>query len=595
MCSLPLSEAEAVRVVRTWHAAKGRIATASQEAHAQRSTDSFFKKRKLSLPVQISSLDHVVRVGKESRITSHFVLPSEWLRCIVSSDISVLCGEQNPAASFRAFWEGFRLSNPDHKVFEVHSPEALTKVVPLLLHGDEGRGQKKSPYLVVSIESPIGCMARLKKACSCSAHMEARPDLAIFGEARDYLLTEKVKNACLKMFTNFRGHSYLTRHLVFGARAWVYKKNPHVLEELLDVIVDDFNQLMFRGIQIPGHPVMFAALAGCKGDMDWRLKMYNLNRCYSKVQSRDVGMICHACCAAAGANSIHNFDDFSEAPNWESTLYTSRPFENPWPRLAHLPINDDTPEKAIVGDTLHIIKLGIARDLVGGIIIVLLRRGFFDDEGSSKNLKDRLERAHSHFMLFCGATKEHPSLRGFTKDFFHIRNFLSAPSAPWANSKGSDSLILLRWCSFFTKLQMERPTVAGYGELLSCMLQIFRLIHSHRLFLERPCASLLYVSMMRVLRGYKKLGLLPLSMHIRAFILKPKTHALHHLAFSIKEALEAGHPIVLNPEAHACEMNEDLIGRVSRLSRRVGVRLMNKRVLERYFLKKRALMARREK
>ena len=588
-----------MRVVRTWQAAKGRMPTASQEAHAQRFAEGLFQRKQLSLPVQISSFEHVVQAGTESSITSYFVLPSDWLRCIISSDISILCGDNNPETCFRDFWEAFRLNNPDHKVFQVHSSEVLTRVVPLFLHGDEGRGQKKSPYLVLSMESPIGCIPRLKGACGCRAYMESRPDLPNFGEAREYLLTDEVKRRCLDMFTNFRSHSYLTRHLLFGARAWILKKNPQILQKLLEIIVDDFNRLMLEGIHIPKHGLMFAGIAGCKGDMDWHQKIYNLTRCYSKVQSRDVGMICHACCAAAGANSVHNFDDFSEVPNWEPTLYTSRPFDEPWPLLAGLPIHDQHPEKAIVGDTLHIIKLGLARDLIGGIIIVLLRRGFYDHPGSSRNFPDRLARAHSMFTLFCAARKEHPSLRSFTKDFFHIQNFLSAP---WTNSKGSDSLILLRWCHFFTKLQMEHPTVEGCHELLSCMsrtceamLEIFRIIHSHKLFLERPCANLVYVSIMRTLRGYKKLGLMALTMNMRAFILKPKTHALHHVAVSIRKGLEAGQPLILNPEAHACEMNEDMIGRVSRLSRRVGARLMDKRVLERYFLKKRALMKRHKK
>ena len=588
-----------MRLVRTWCAARGVIATASQEAHAQRFAEGLFQRKQLSLPVEISSREHVVQAGPESKITSHFVLPSNWLRCIVSLDISILCGNSNPQTSFRDFWEAFRLSNPSHKVFQVHSPEALAQVVPLYLHGDEGRGQKKSPYLVLSMESPIGCTPRLKGACGCREYMESRPDLPSFGEAREYVLTEEVKRRCLGMFTNFRSHSYLTRHLLFGARAWIFKKNPHILQELLEIILDDFNRLMLEGIDIPNHGLMFAGIAGCKGDMDWHQKIYSLTRCYSKVQSRDVGMICHACCAAAGANSVHNFDDFSEAPNWEPTMYTSRPFNEPWQLLARLPIDDQAPEKAIVGDTLHIIKLGTARDLLGGIIIVLLRRGFFDHAGSSRNVRDRLARAHSMFTLFCAATKEHPSLRSFTKDFFHIQNFLSAP---WTNSKGSDSLILLRWCSFFTKLQMEHPTVEGFHELLTCMhktceamLQIFQIIHKHKLFLERHCANLLYVSIMRTLRGYKKLGLMALTMNMRAFILKPKNHALHHVALSIKKGLEAGHPLILNPEAHACEMNEDMIGRVSRLSRRVGTRLMDRRVLERYFLKKRALMKRHKK
>ena len=586
-----------MRLVRTWHAAAGHKATASQEAHAQRSAEHMF--RNLSLPIDISSRVHVACRGlPENTLTSHFILPSDWIRCLMGLDASIFCGDANPKVCFQAFWEGFRLANPNHKIFQVHSNERLEQAIPLLLHGDEGRGQKKSPFLIMSMESPVGCSPRLQEACGCKAYMDGRPDLPSFGSVTEGLLTEATVQSCLQMYTNFRGHSYLTRHVLYGQRASVLQKNPHVLNEVLQIIVDDFNKLMVEGIEVPGHGTVFAAIVGCKGDMDFHVKSYKLSRCYSKVQSRDQGFICHACLAAAGVNSAHNFDDFRESPDWEATMYSTRPFDENWPILANLPIDDDAPERAIVGDTLHIIKLGLARDLVGGIIIILLRLGFWDYAGCNRNLTDRLSRAHSHWILFCRATKEHPSFRSFTKKFFHIKNFLSAP---WTNSKGSDSLALLRYCSFFAKLNLQHPTVEGFPQLLSCMhqtcesmLDIFRIIHAHKLFLERACAARLYISMMRTLRGYKKLGRLALSMNYRAFILKPKAHALHHIGFALKKALEAGHPIVLSPEAHSCEVNEDLIGRISRLSRRVGPQLLTKRVLERYLLKKRALIDRHQ-
>ena len=588
-------EAEAVSVVRTLHASKGRKATAAQEAHAQRDVQRLFETQNLSLPVRIDSVDHEIYTGRQSSITTFHVLPSEWLRYLLTDNVSLLCGDGPVAERFASFWAGYRLAHPRHQVFTARATE-LDRVVPLYLHGDEGRGQKKSPYLVLSIQSPIGPVARLARPCGCSRYMESRPDLPKFGVVQENLLPQGVKRSCLEMDSNYCGHSYLTRHLLFGMRAWIYKKNPHVLEKLLQIMLADFERLMRQGVNIPGHGVYFAAIVGCKGDMDWHAKCYNLLRCYTKVQSRTLGFLCHSCEASTGVQSEHSFDDFSEAPVWEPTLYRSRPFAEPWPLLARLPFDNEIPEKAIVPDILHIVKLGLARDLIGGIVIVLLRKGFFDFPGSSTNLVDRLQRAHSNFTLFCLVTKEHPSLRGFTKMFFHIQNFMSAP---WANSKGSDSMALLRWLNFFLKLNLRTPTVAGFEDLLRTMQQtcrsvidIFRLVHSHKLFLARDCAAHLYVVIMRTLRGYKKLGKMVLMMNIRAFVLKPKAHALHHVAHSIKKALDGGHPVVVSPEAFACDMCEDFIGRISRLSRRVGVRVMDRRVLERHFLKKNALFRR---
>ena len=234
---------------------------------------------------------------------------------------------------------------------------------------------------------------------------------------------------------------------------------------------------------------------------------------------------------------------------------------------------------------------------MGGVVWVLLRKCFFDFPGGSKNLEARLERAYMNFLLFCQVSHEKPALRGFTKQFFHIKN---QSSAPWANSKGSDSLILMRWLRWYLKLNIQRPSVHGFEVLLSTMLQVceaclelFDLVHGHNLFLDRPCATRMYIVILRFLRGYKLLGQKVLRMFIHAFVLKPKGHSLHHIAHCLRSGLESGSALIMNPEAHACEGNEDYVGRVSRASRRVGAVLVDKRVIRSVFLKTRALHRRR--
>ena len=594
-----MAQAEAVRVVRTLAAAEGRVPTPSQEAHAQRFTEKLFDDHDLSLPISIESMEHEVLNGLAGSITTYHVLPQTWLTYLVEEDITLLTGPgADPARNLVSFWQVFKLSNPGHEVFDHHCGEALSKVIPVYLHGDEGRSIKKSPYLVVSMESPMAPnLAPRAVPCDCKAYMESRPDLPTFGDCRDYLLTSEIKRACLKMRTNYKGHSYLSRHLLFGVSCLLTKQNPNIMSRLLEAMVDGFTRLLTDGILIRGGARYYAAVVGHKGDMDWHCKAYKLSRSYSKIQDRTLGLICHACLASSGARSQHSFTDFSDDPTWETTLYTRRPWDAPIPVLATLPHDVSQPERVIVPDTLHVVKLGLARDLIGGILVVLLRNGFFDFDGCSRNFVDRLGRAHSHFVLYCAAHKEHPSLRGFTKQRLHMSSFMSAP---WCNSKGSDSMILLRWLLFFVQLNVKHPLQPGFESLLkhmaqacSAVLGMFQLMTSHGLFLDRPCGAKLYVLIMRTLRAYRRLGRTALAMRMRAFILKPKAHALHHIGHSLKVCLAAGHPVVMSPQAHACEPNEDFIGRVSRLSRRVGVRCMSQRVFGRYFLKKKALMTKR--
>ena len=63
-------------------------------------------------------------------------------------------------------------------------------------------------------------------------------------------------------------------------------------------------------------------------------------------------------------------------------------------------------------------------------------------------------------------------------------------SAPWASSKGSDSVLLLKWLQHTLRVNLNCPTVPGYESLLESMLQVvdaalgIRMIHLHRLWLE---------------------------------------------------------------------------------------------------------------
>ena len=212
------------------------------------------------------------------------------------------------------------------------------------------------------------------------------------------------------------------------------------------------------------------------------------------------------------------------------------------------------------------------------------------------NINDRLNRAHTYFALWCRSESRSPGLRSFSMAFFNMK---SLQSAPWVSCKGSDAKILLEWLMFTLRLNIGSPVVPGHGNLLKIMLQVVEncldvyMVHSHALWLEVDCARRLYFGFMKILRGYALLGKLSLQLKIRAFIQKPKEHGLHHIAWALKQGLQTGAPLIPNPQMFATEINEDFMGRISRLSRRVGFKLCDLRVCERYFLKIVALLKKR--
>lgn len=309
-------------------------------------------------------------------------------------------------------------------------------------------------------------------------------------------------------------------------------------------------------------------------------------------------MFCHRCFAGG---PDHPGSDYTENPSWLQSMDAERPWDvDSPPPLAKIPFDVTCPERALQGDLFHIFKTGIGRDIAGGVLMTLMRTGFFDYEGSTQNLTDRLTRAHSSFTLWCQAEGHCPGLRSFSKQFFNVKNYASSP---WVSSKGSDTMLLLRFCCFFLQLNIVRPPgdhVRCSESFLRDMLEVCQsavgltAVHTHGLWMERSCAKLMYVKMLTLLRGYSVLGRRSLEAGRRAFTQKPKLHALHHLAISLRSALQSGSSLVMSPQACACEANEDYIGRVARLSRRVGFKLVDRRVSERIFIKTFALLKRRK-
>ena len=595
--TMQTAQATAESAERSLKASAGQPTHAPGATNASRNMHAKFAKLGYSLPIEIECTEHVCTsedVQTLQNFTTYHVKPRSWIRHWMTHAPELLGGCSGPASdNFEAFWRTYEVQHPNHVVFETHSHQ-LEKVVPLLLHGDEGRTVKRTNYLVMSMESPLGSVNDPNIRCACSEEMAGRKDLPSYGNDLG-TLSPKTLEIARKQLTNYKGHSYLSKWLLFGVGGWIYKKQPHIMDELLQIATADLQQLFYNGVELSNGERVFGAVIGVKGDMAFHKQTMRLLRSYYNCGQKVNIPLCHHCLAG---NDQYKFEDFGEDPSWVASMYMERPWpvENP-PPLSNIPYDNTCPEQALQGDIFHIHKLGVARDVIGGVLIILLRLGFMDHEGSTKNMTDRFTRAHSYFAMWCSSNGKTPGLRSFSKAYFNLKTLVSAP---WVNAKGSDSTLLLEWLDFTLRLNLQHPSVEGHTQLLRHMLQLVesslavRMVHTHRLWLERDCARRLYVKLMTVLRAYSVMAQSAMRLKIRAFVLKPKHHSLHHIAWFLKTELRKGAALIYNPQGYACEMNEDFVGRISRLSRRVGFRLCDKRVFERVFLKVTALLRRRK-
>lgn len=64
----------------------------------------------------------------------------------------------------RLFWQRFHKTHPNHVVFDRFGSEDLGRVIPLCMHGDNGRTKRKSPIAVYSFEAVFGLPEGLRQA-----------------------------------------------------------------------------------------------------------------------------------------------------------------------------------------------------------------------------------------------------------------------------------------------------------------------------------------------------------------------------------------------------------------------------------------------
>ena len=67
-------------------------------------------------------------------------------------------GKQAPEVinDLARFWRQFRTLYPRHAVFKKYSEDELKYVIPLYVHGDEGRTLQKSAVMVLAWQGALG-------------------------------------------------------------------------------------------------------------------------------------------------------------------------------------------------------------------------------------------------------------------------------------------------------------------------------------------------------------------------------------------------------------------------------------------------------
>lgn len=200
----------------------------------------------------------------------------------------------------------------------------------------------------------------------------------------------------------------------------------------------------------------FGALIGFKGDLKFQAHaIATMTRSYANLGTVSQLRMCSLC--RAGGPDVH-MEDVKLEPDWQRPMFFDRPWQpDHVPLFAHIPFDSEIPEYLYKLDYFHSFKVGIGRDIVGSTI---MWSKCFDLENDTTSIDDRLARAHAQFKLWALTEHYSPALRSFAKRFMNAPT--SADSA-WSNSKGSDTIILLKWLHFLLAMVLNfRPKMCNH-------------------------------------------------------------------------------------------------------------------------------------
>ena len=539
------------------------LVSTCSEANSERDMHKVLDKFGLGLNIPFTQLPL-----RDKKVDIPVLRLRDWVSYLLRFNVwHLVCGLSAPDANrekstLSSFWRKFRYQNPKHPIYELAAQGkiSLDRVAPVVLHGDEGRGLKRQAYLVTNYHSLLG--------------RGTNPQ-------RKRMAREKLKKRYIKHDLNFKLHSYCHRFL-FGCMPKCYytNENDDVFRSLLAFAAEEARHMALEGVTHPRTQEQYWVMCvGITGDWPWLRSSGDLVRSFSNVQKRHnvrtlpVG-ICHLC---RGGQVDVPWEQFhTRRPVWYDTMYEQCPFGSPSPFLAVPHIDSEFPGY-FKFDVFHIWHLGLGKQLLGNVLALLSERQ------PAGNVDERFQLLTQEYLAWCQAHKKTPQVKKLTKELITWPTKGHFPVGSW--HKGALTTVLLEFVSDHYKNTdfSNEPLLLESMEAVKAASTCLQTMFSHSVFLSNSEAMFIGQMGQRFLRRYASLAEKSKGLGRCLFALQPKGHAWHHLMLDLVLASNQGLRYIVNPLTWSVQLDEDFVGRPSRLSRRVRPgRIQVRRVIQRY-------------
>ena len=520
------------------------------------------KQCRLALPIQ----KHYLPVAEKGP-TIPFLRVRDWLQMMVDNNCShILCGLVRPdrnreVAIWEQFWKNWEAQEPQHPIFAAARAghRQLGRCVPLLLHGDEGRSKKRTPFLVLSVHSVLG----------------RGVEVGLQNSTR--------KRRYIKQLPNFVGHSYTNRFLVSALPKVAFTgSNSYIFDVLLDSVAAELCQSANIGVTDRDGNQWWAYCLGVVGDWPWLAKC-GLDRSFMNLpKHRDNGGggvraacrgICHLC--QAGQPGVPYEEIGARSPQWVNTLLQQSPFPRPNP-FRNLPCSpgENQLAKLFHFDLFHCWHLGLAKNYLGSMLALLS-----DLEGAG-NVDTRFEEMSGKYLRWCRANRRPAHVAKLSKDSINWPSTTVYPTGAWHKGDLSTSLMLWVESRFLAEDWSGNDMLQLGGEACVAANSFLKKLYGAEAWLTPDEALQVSGLGFRFLRRYSQCALLAFQRNLRLWAIQPKAHACAHIFAALAEGARKG--LTLNALCTSVQQDEDFIGRNSRLSRHVNQAHVAERVVDRY-------------
>ena len=440
-------------------------------------------------------------------------------------------------------------------MFDVDDIGDYGRLIGLYIHGDEGRTLKKSGLMVTSIQS-------------------------VLGQGFDSKRLKRDVSGFLKPQVNFAGHTFTSRFVSFVMPKALYGKKPNIYHAALDLFAQNLAGLLTAGVRDPyTNEVYKFVVLGCKGDLPYLAKSGCLNRTFNtgakKGNSTKNHGVCHLC--LAGYPEFPAEDIGSLQPAWINTMGVALPWSSTPPFIKHLCYDAIDPANFFALDLWHCVHLGFGRSWVASVIFLVL------DVLPLSNLDQKWKFLTGHYFQWC---RDHKKQTHVSKVTPYLMSYDDKTGKQGRWHKGA---LTTNFCGWLLKLLRDIPADnAGYlarcrvatgnlNAMFECFYQAGFFLNKEECTYSTDCGTnflttYAYLAEQQFEQGQPSL-----------FPLYPKLHFMHHMMLKTREE---GQRLGFSQNAMACscQMDEDVIGRVSRISRRVSIRTTMERTMGRYLV-----------